>query len=584
MEGKRKNNEYLYNLKDNRKNEKTIKELMKNNILTLRKQDNKKKIISKIKNNNNMNLYSTVEKNYFLLYSSFKIPNILSEYYNNLKNKNLYLYYLINNEEQIITKFNIDKNNLTKFILFQLNYYIEYMISNCEVNIDNMKNFFDDNIIHKLINIIHEYSDKNNINETSVNINDNEIIIYNICKILVKLTSISNYYIFFIINNDNNIQLLYYCLKYYNKINQILSNNLLILIYNCYLENNIEILNRCNNLIPFFLENLSNYHNNPMENIMQLDYLINIIDFLSDLLNELTFNTYMNNPYINDCILLMINIFQNYNNENIKYISMKCLISLLHCIDENNIIKINNFQNLIHSLLNYLDIEKNKYFIVIKTLEVISLLTYLYEIDQFINNDLIDTINHILFFFVIHKDQSKTLLLNKNEYKEFNIFIKNISIILLNCCLSEKVYYYFIYNIFIIKIIIIIIYNYSIELSTLKNLYNFLNEFTNNEDNFMALVLANFLEIGIVQSLDKYLDIRNYEVISIILNFTFKSLEYGNILIDKNNEKNRYYKINFVKAFLEKKGFKDKINLIISPDFGNNKCSDLAKNLKEIYF
>ena len=583
MEEKIKDDEYLYNFKFNRRNEKKIKEIMKNNILTLRKKNNINKNISRIKDNN-LSIYSPVEKNYYLSYSSFEIPSILNEYYNNLKNKNIFLYHSINNEEQITTKFCIDKNNLTKFILFQLNYYIEYMLNNYETNIDNMKNFFDNNTVQKLINILYEYSNNNNIRQ-SKNTNDNEIIIYNICKILIKLTDISNYYTSLIINNHNNVQLLILSLKHYFKINQILGNNLLIIIYNCYLENKNMFLNKFNNLILFILENLSNFQNNPIENIIQSDFLFHIIDFLSDLLNELTFNVYMNNPYINNCILLMINIFLNYDNENIKFVSIKCLIRLLHCIDENTIVKINNFQNLILSLLNYLNIEKKDIYIIIKVLEIISLFTYLYEIDLFVNNDLIDAINQILIHYVIHKEQYKTILLtNKNVEKEFNIIIENISIILLNCCLSEKVYNYIVYNTSIVKNIIIIMNSYLIEISTLKNLYNFLNELTNSEDCFISLIIANFLEIGIIQSLNKFIDMRNYEVIFIILNFAFKSLEYGNIFIDKNLENNRCSKINFVKVFLEKKGFKDILNLIISPDFGNNKCSDIAKNIKEIFF
>ena len=105
-----------------------------------------------------------------------------------------------------------------------------------------------------------------------------------------------------------------------------------------------------------------------------------------------------------------------------------------------------------------------------------------------------------------------------------------------------------------------------------------------NEDNFMAIILANFLEMGIIQTLDRYLDMKVYEIIFIVLNLTVKCLEYGNIYKDKNNENKKYSKINFVQAFLDKKGFNDVLNLISSPDFGDNKCSELAKNIQEIFF
>ena len=168
--------------------------------------------------------------------------------------------------------------------------------------------------------------------------------------------------------------------------------------------------------------------------------------------------------------------------------------------------------------------------------------------------------------------------------QKFNNIIENISIILLNCCLSQKVNDYIIYHTSILKNIILIIYNYSIDISILKNLYSFLNEFMDNEDNFMALVLANFLEVGIIQSLDKYLNINSYDIIFIILNFAYKSLEYGNKFIEKNIGNKKYSKMNFVQEFFDKKGFNDKLNLIASPDLGNIKCSDAAKKLQDIFF
>ena len=293
----------------------------------------------------------------------------------------------------------------------------------------------------------------------------------------------------------------------------------------------------------------------------------------------------MNNQYINDCILLMVNIMQKYDNEYIKYSSIKCLAHLLHCIDENNTLNIDNFQKLIKSLLPYLNLEINETSLVIKTLEIISLFTYLFEIDKFVNNELIEEINQILIYYIIHKDQNNLLFLNDESLNQkFNNIIENIVIILLNCCLSKQVYNFIILHNSILKNIILIICNYSIDIPILKNIYSFLNEFLDNEDNFMALVIAHFLDIGIIQGLDKYLNTNAYDIIFIILNFAYKSLEYGNIFLEKNTGNKKYSKINFVQAFFDKKGFNDKLNLIASPDFGNIKCSDAAKKLQEIFF
>ena len=564
---KYKQRNHFKDLNHEGKNENKIKQIMANNLLSLRKKN--KKIDSKIKDNN-IYLYSPIEEDYIISNISFQIPKTLNEYYNNLKNKNLFLYQSINNLEEIISKFSIDKNNLIKFILLQINYYIEYIVNSTQSNIGNMNNFFDNNTIDHLINILYEYTymENNNkiIEKTYNKINDNGIIIYNIAKILLNLTSLSNDYSVNILTNDNNINFLFLSMKYYYKKNQLICNYLLLLLNNCFIDSENEILHNHQNLITFLFEILSNYKQNPIENIIQSDLLFTIINFLSESLNENTFDIYMNNPYASNCILLMVNIILNYDNEFIKFSSIKCLAHLLHCIDENNILNVDNFQNLKISLLPYLNVERYDNSIVIKVLEIFSLFTYLYEIDSFVDNSLIDEINQLLINYIIHKEQNKILFYNNNELNQkFNIIIENISIILLNSCLSKKIFDFIIYHTTIVKNIIIIIYNYSIDINILKNLYNFLNEFMDNEDNFMALILANFLEMGIIQTLDRYLDMKVYEIIFIVLNLTVKCLEYGNIYKDKNIENKKYSKINFVQSFLDKKGFNDVLNLISSP-------------------
>ena len=245
----------------------------------------------------------------------------------------------------------------------------------------------------------------------------------------------------------------------------------------------------------------------------------------------------------------------------------------------------NNFQTIKINLLSDLNVERYDNSTVIKTLEIFSLNTYLYEIDSFVDNSLIDEISQLLINYVIHKEQNKTLFYNNYELNQkFNNIMENISVILLNSCFSKKIYYFIIYHTTIIKNVIIIIYNYSIDINILKNLYSFLNEFMDNEDNFMSLILANFLEMGIIQTLDRYLHMKTYEIIFIILSLAVKCLEFGNVYKDKNKENKKYSKINFVQTFLDKKGFNDILKLISSPDFGDNKCSDLAKNIQEIFF
>ena len=556
------------------KKENQVRNIMVNNIITLRKIHKIEKSITKIKDSNILT-FSSNEKNYLISSLSLSnLPNSFNEYWHNQKQKDTALFKCLNDEKEITLKYSIDKNNLIKFILFQYHQIINNdLINNNKENLDFIKNIFNVNTINKLILLLFEYT-----NEKNMKIKDNEIIIFNICKILIKLTAISADFSFLIIQNDINLQLIFSSLKYFQRKNQFISNNLLILIYNLYIDDENSILNKCDKLIPLILENLYNYQLDPIENIIQIDFLFNLMEFLSLLLNERTFHIYLNNQYINECINLAINIYQNYENDCIKLSSLKCLSCLLHCVDEKANLKIKNLVSFIKSLLNNLNIEVNSPFIVVKTLEIISFISYLFEAEEFSSDELINEINLILISLVFHKGQIQGYY----DKIKLNSIIENISILLLNFCLSIKVCEYIIQNTSIIKNVILILYNYSLDLEITKNLYNFLNEFLDNIDNFMFLILCNFLEIGIIKSLDKYIYNKNYEIILIILNLAYKALEFGNINNNQNIE--NISKLNFVHSFLDKKGFNDKLNLIISPDFGDMKCLFAAKRIQEEFF
>ena len=556
------------------KKENQVRNIMVNNIITLRKIHKIEKSITKIKDSNILT-FSSNEKNYLISSLSLSnLPNSFNEYWYNQKQKDIALFKCLNDEKEITLKYSIDKNNLIKFVLFQYHQIINNdLINNNKENLEFIKNIFNINTINKLILLLFEYT-----NEKNMKIKDNEIIIFNICKILIKLTAISTDFSFIIIQNDINLQLIFSSLKYFQRKNQFISNNLLILIYNLYIDDENSILNKCDKLIPLILENLYNYQFDPIENIIQIDFLFNLMEFLSLLLNERTFHIYLNNQYINECINLAINIYQNYENDCIKLSSLKCLSCLLHCVDEKANLKIKNLVSFIKSLLNNLNIEVNSPFIVVKTLEIISFISYLFEAEEFSSDELINEINLILISLVFHKGQIQGYY----DKIKLNSIIENISILLLNFCLSIKVCEYIIQNTSIIKNVILILYNYSLDLEIKKNLYNLLNEFLDNIDNFMFLILCNFLEIGILKSLDKYIYNKNYEIILIILNLAYKALEFGNINNNQNIENDS--KLNFVHSFLDKKGFNDKLNLIISPDFGDMKCLFAAKRIQEEFF
>ena len=553
------------------KKENDVKNIMENNIIALRKIKKLQKSITTIKemNNNLINL-SSKEKKYLISSFSLKLSFEFIDYWNKNENKkNLFIKCLKDEKREIQSKYLIDKFNLIKFILFQFHQIINDDMNNN--NFECTKYIFDNIIINQLIIILYEYT-INSINSKIIEYEDEEIIIFNICRILIKLTNLSSYFSFLILQNDMNLQLIFSSMKDFFKKNQCISCNLLLLIYNLYADDEDTILLKCDKLIPFILEALYNYQINPKENIILPNFLFNLLEFLTKLLNEKTFNKFFNDKKINNCILLTINIYKNYDDISIKKSSLKCLLCLFHCINGDYEIKIDK-KSFIKTFLPNLNIELNSPYLVINILEIISYMSFLYEIDDFSTDELIDEINQILISFVFHKEQIK-MYYDKNE---INIIIENISVILLNFCLSSKVAEYMTKNTTIMKNIILILNNYSLDTNIIQNLYNFIKDFMDNIDNFFHLIICNYLEIGIIKNLEKYLFNKKYEIILIILNHTYKSLEFGNI--NQNN-----LNINFVQSYLDKKGFNDILNIIISPDFGNLECSSLAKAIQQDYF
>ena len=553
------------------KKENDVKNIMENNIIALRKIKKLHKSITTIKemNNNLINL-SSKEKKYLISSFSLKLSFEFIDYWNKNENKkNLFINCLKDEKREIQSKYLIDKINLIKFILLQFHQIINDDMNNN--NFECTKYIFDIEIINQLIFILYEYT-INSINSKIIEYEDEEIIIFNICRILIKLTNLSSYFSFLILQNDMNLQLIFSSMKDFFKKNQCISCNLLLLIYNLYADDEDTILLKCDKLIPFILEALYNYQINPKENIILPNFLFNLLEFLTKLLNEKTFNKFLNDKKINNCILLTINIYKNYDDISIKKSSLKCLLCLLHCINGDYEIKIDK-KSFIKTFLPNLNIELNSPYLVINILEIISYMSFLYEIDDFSTDELIDEINQILISFVFHKEQIK-MYYDKNE---INIIIENISVILLNFCLSSKVAEYMTKNTTIMKNIILILNNYSLDTNIIQNLYNFIKDFMDNIDNFVHLIICNYLEIGIIKNLEKYLFNKKYEIILIILNHTYKSIEFGNI--NQNN-----LNINFVQSYLDKKGFNDILNIIISPDFGNLECSSLAKAIQQDYF
>ena len=134
------------------KKENQVRNIMVNNIITLRKIHKIEKSITKIKDSNILT-FSSNEKNYLISSLSLSnLPNSFNEYWYNQKQKDIALFKCLNDEKEITLKYSIDKNNLIKFVLFQYHQIINNdLINNNKENLDFIKNIFNINTINKLI-------------------------------------------------------------------------------------------------------------------------------------------------------------------------------------------------------------------------------------------------------------------------------------------------------------------------------------------------------------------------------------------------------------------------------------------------
>ena len=117
---------------------------------------------------------------------------------------------------------------------------------------------------------------------------------------------------------------------------------------------------------------------------------------------------------------------------------------------------------------------------------------------------------------------------------------------------------------------------YDLENETINNIYGFFKDFISNKDNCIKVILANFIDIGIIDILKTNLSNKNYEIIHSILDVC--------LLMMKQCDELTFGKGNVIKLYLEKKGFNEILTLIIGADFGNINCSEIAKNIQDNFF
>ena len=131
--------------------ENTVKNIMENNIIALRKIKKLQKSIASLKdNNNNLFNFSSKEKNYSISFFSLKLSFDFFDFWNKYEDKkNIFITILKDENNEFLSKYSIDKINLIKFILLQFQQLINEDMKNN--NFKNVKNIFD-NIYYQSIN------------------------------------------------------------------------------------------------------------------------------------------------------------------------------------------------------------------------------------------------------------------------------------------------------------------------------------------------------------------------------------------------------------------------------------------------
>ena len=503
---------------------------------------------------------------YKLDQNSYNQSNEIILNFFNSQDKPTFLHQLISNIFNSMNNSNIDLN-LIKFIIVQcLNYY-----ESQKENTDNVKifeNFFTEPITNNLIQII--YFCKNEA-----------AIVYNICLLLIELTFRSSHITKLITLNIKNIKLIFDCLDIKN---DDIQNIVLSLLYNLYMEDENTVNTNCN-IGVYVFESLNNYS---LENQKALNktVIVNenikaLVSFLDILINPNTSPIYktFDIEKRNNIIYLLLLLCRDVYDEKLKLDSHNALERLLSIAEPEDInIDRIGLVNIPDIFLPHIKLETNSSEMVEISMDIIEKFSYLCDVEIFINNELISQLEQILISFIdMDSNKSNPKPFYKNYKKRsVNKILKNLSITLMNAITLLKLEKYISKETNIINNLTLCLKINDLENKTLCNIYDFFKEFIHNKDNCVKVILANFIDIGILDIIKNNLSNKNYEVIQ-------SALDVCLLMMKKCNELTSG-KGNIIKMYLDKKGFNDILNLVAGVDFGNINCSETAKNIQDNFF
>ena len=516
-----------------------------------------------------------IQEKYELKQDSFDSNNNIIQNFFNSQDKPTFLYQLLSS-----SNFNSQNSgdydiNLIKFIIVQcLNYF-----KSEKDNEENLKKFFTDSIITNLTDIMCLY--KKDVN-----------IVFSIAILLRNLTRESDSITKLITLNSGNLQKIYDALE---NTNEDVASEILKLLYNCYFINE-EAVNPNINIGVYVFNDLSNFvSNNNIEiikNFFNSPYLGILISFLNLLINDNTKEIYkkFDSDNKNRIIYLLLVICRDALDDNLKYDAHKALKKLLDIITTPEELDVSKFGlvEVVSTFLPHLKLESNNPKIVLYSLNILDKFSYLSDTSQLIKLDLINQIEQILLTIIDINENIK----NPKPYyiyysKEIiSKMLGSISYIISNAMAdyedenAKNAWKEFIINeTRIIDYFVSCLKIIDLDEDDLITIYDFFKDYfdgTLEKEKFIKLILSNFLEIVLIENLKNNIINKNFEIIQAIL-------ELSLIMLQKA-EKFSANQINFVKIYLEKKGFNEMLTNIEGMDFGNASNSEMARNIQEKFF
>lgn len=501
----------------------------------------------------------TPKEKYPLNQNSYNQSSEIIQNFFTAQDKIAFLYEIISNLSNSIQNSNLD-TNIVKFIIVQSFNYYEAQ----KDNINILEKFFTDIIITNLIQVMNL-------------LKQDYLISYNISLLLMKLTFYSFHITKLITLNTNNLTQIFNCLI---DENIDVNSNILNLLYNCYYEDEDNVNTKIN-IGLYVFGKLNNYAlelKKCMNKKIKTDENLKIlVSFLEILINKKTSNVYRKQFDIgsrNNIIYLLLVLCQDVLEENLKLDSHKALERILSLAEPEDIdVDYFGVCNIAGVFLPHIKLETNPPEIVEKSMDILEKFSYLCDVEVFIDEDFLGVLDNILFCFNDMNTNNVNPKPFYENYKKKNIsnILNNLTVTLNNAITLTRFKRYIINKINIIENLVQCLKIYDLENETINNIYDFFREFVTNKDNCVKLILANFLDIGMIDILKNNLSKKNYEVIKYALDTCLLVLKESSSLTEGKG--------NVIIMYLEKKGFSEMLTLISGEDFGNNECSQIAKNI-----